>query len=328
MGTVSMLVPIPKVTKLELIFKDIIYMAGDTVNGRVILELNDPLYLYSVKLKISGKGFVEWIGESDASLEYNRKIHCSNKEDYIHHTVTLWGADYDAEGLEQVLREGTHDFQFSYKLDNSLPSTFTGKHGKIRYYVRALCTATIGTIAQVEKDLKVQEAYNLNIDPSNKLPMLFSVEKVISYWCWKSPGININVSVGKRGFVPGDDIIITTEISNQTGRHLRLITYAIAAEIKYKAFVQEAFCDHYRELIEKSDLRKMEAVIEAPPKQNTKIIGSLQLPKPMFISDMSKCKIISVSYQLVVAIPIPTHRITVSTTAPIKIGTTRVNFTL
>lgn len=67
-------------------------MAGDTVNGRVILELNDPLYLYSVKLKISGKGFVEWIGESDASLEYNRKIHCSNKEDYIHHTVTLWGA--------------------------------------------------------------------------------------------------------------------------------------------------------------------------------------------------------------------------------------------
>ncbi|XP_078280002.1 arrestin domain-containing protein 5-like [Rhinoraja longicauda] len=328
MGTVSMLVPIPKVTKLELIFQDLIYMAGDTVNGRVILELNDPLSLYSVKLKISGKGFVEWIGESDEALEYNRKIHCSNKEDYIHHTVTLWGADYNGNGLEQVLEAGTHDFEFSYKLDNSLPSSFTGRHGKIHYYVRALCTATVGTIAQVEKDLTVQESYNLNIDPTSKLPLLFSVERDISYWCWKSPGITMNVSVHKRGFIPGDDIIITSEISNQTGRYLRLITYALAAEIKYKAFVQEAFCDHYRELIEKSDLRRMEAVIEAPPKQTTKIIGSLQLPKPMFVSDMSKCKMISVSYQLEVAIPIPKHRIMVSTRAPIKIGTCPVHFSL
>ncbi|XP_051894228.1 arrestin domain-containing protein 5-like [Pristis pectinata] len=328
MGTVSVFVPIPKVTKLELIFKDVVYMAGETVNGKVILELNDPLFLYSVKLKISGKGFVEWIGESNESLDYNRKIYCSNKEDYIHHTVTLWGADYDAEGLEQVLEAGTHDFQFSYKLNDSLPSSFRGKHGKIRYYVRALCTATGGTIAQVEKDLKVQETFNLNIDPANKLPLMFAAEKDISYWCWKFPGIAMTVTVDKRGFVPGDDIIITSEISNQTPKYLRLISYTIAAEIKYKAFVQEAFCDHYRELIEKSNLKTMQAAIEAPPRQVTKILGSLQLPKPMFVTDMSRCKIISVSYQLEVAIPIPTHRIMVTARAPIKIGTIPVHFTL
>ncbi|XP_069784916.1 arrestin domain-containing protein 5-like [Narcine bancroftii] len=328
MGTVSVFIPIPKVTKLELIFKDLVYIAGETIEGQVILELNDPLSLYSVKLKISGKGFVEWIGESNESLEYNRKIHCSNKEDYVRHSVTLWGADYDAEGLEQVLEAGTHEFQFSYTLDESLPSSFKGKHGKIHYFVRALCTTTGGTIAQVEKDLKVQEIFNLNIDPVNKIPLILSAERDISYWCWKFPRISMNVRVDRRGFVPGDDIIIISEISNQTARYLRLISYAITAEIKYKAFAQEAYCDHYRELIEKSNLKKMESEIEAPPRQTTKILGSLQLPKPMFITNMSRCKIITVSYQLEVAIPIPSHRIMVATQAPIKIGTIPVHFSL
>ncbi|XP_059848395.1 arrestin domain-containing protein 5-like [Hypanus sabinus] len=328
MGTASVFVPIPKVTKLELVFNDLVYMAGETVEGRVILELNDPLFLYSVKLKISGKGFVEWIGESNECLDYSRKIHCSNKEDYIQHMVTLWGADHDAEGLEQVLEAGTHDFQFSYKLNDSLPSSFNGKHGKIHYHVRALCTATSGTIALVEKDLKIQETFNLNMDPANKLPLVFAAERDISYWCWKFPGVAMNVTVDKSGFVPGDDIIITCEISNQTPKYLRLISYTIAAEIKYKAFIQEAFCDHYRELIEKTNLKTMQARIEAPPRQVTKILGSLQLPKPMFVTDMSRCKIISVSYQLVVAIPIPAHRIMVTTTAPIKIGTVPVRLTL
>eukprot|EP00061_Rhincodon_typus_P010449 g34754.t1 len=98
----------------------------------------------------------------------------------------------------------------------------------------------------------------------------------------------MNVTVDKSGFVPGEDIIITSEIDNRTMRFLRIICYSIGAEIKYKAFVQEALCDHYREFIEKSELKKMEAVIEAPPRRVTKILGSLQLPKPMFISDMSR----------------------------------------
>ncbi|XP_067824427.1 arrestin domain-containing protein 5-like [Heptranchias perlo] len=378
------------VTKLELIFKDQVYLAGETIDGKVILELSEPLFFYSVKLKVAGKGFVEWIGESNENLDYNRKIHCSNKEDYFHHIFTLWGADHDAEGLEQILPTGSHDFQFSYKLSDALPSSFSGSHGKIRYYVRAYCTAALGTIAQVEKDLKVQEIFNLNLDPSNKprnaeangnapcrltdhkprvkpapswslclnattgirsshlsfaflfyngvndavctfylqLPLVFTAEKDISYWCWKFPGIAMNVTVDKSGFVPGEDIIIASEITNRTGRTLRLISYSIGTEIKYKAFVQEAFCDHYREFIEKSQLKRMQAAIEAPPRQITKIIGSLQLPKPMFISDMSTCKIISIAYQLQVAISIPGHRVTVTATAPIKIGTTPVHFSL
>ncbi|XP_078412376.1 arrestin domain-containing protein 5-like [Cetorhinus maximus] len=328
MGTVSVFVPIPKVTKLELIFKDQVYLAGETIDGKVVLELNEPLFLYSVKLKISGKGFVEWIGESEENFDYTRKIHCSNREDYFHHIFTLWGADYDAEGLEQALDAGPHVFQFSHKLDDALPSSFSGSHGKIRYYVRAFCTATGGTLAQVEKILNVQETFNLNLDPSNKLPLLFTAEKEISYWCWKVPGISMNITVDKSGFVPGEDIIITSEIDNRTVRFLRLISYSIGTEIKYKAFVQEALCDHYREFIEKSELKKMEAMIEAPPRQVTKILGSLQLPKPMFISDMSRCKIISIAYQLQVTIPIPAHHISVTASAPIKIGTTPVHISL
>ncbi|XP_041061435.1 arrestin domain-containing protein 5-like [Carcharodon carcharias] len=361
MGTVSIFVPIPKVTKLELIFKDQVYLAGETIDGKVVLELNEPLFLYSVKLKISGKGFVEWIGESEENLDYTRKIHCSNREDYFHHIFTLWGADHDAEGLEQALDAGSHVFQFSHKLDNALPSSFSGSHGKIHYYVRAFCTATGGTLAQVEKTLNVQETFNLNLDPSNKmltvpptfsisifetlpfyfprdsdticslylqLPLLLTAEKEISYWCWKVPGISMNVTVDKSGFVPGEDIIITSEIDNRTVRFLRLISYSIGTEIKYKAFVQEALCDHYREFIEKSELKKMEAMIEAPPRQVTKILGSLQLPKPMFISDMSRCKIISITYQLQVTIPIPAHHISVTASAPIKIGTTPVHISL
>ncbi|XP_048469851.1 arrestin domain-containing protein 5-like [Rhincodon typus] len=328
MGTVSVFVPIPKVTKLELVFKDQVYLAGETIDGKVVLELNEPLFLYSVKLKIAGKGFVEWIGEADENLDYTRKIHCSNREDYFHHIFTLWGADHDAEGLEQTLEAGPHVFQFSYKLEDTLPSSFSGSHGKIRYYVRAFCTAIGGTLAQVEKILKIQETFNLNLDPSNKLPLKLTAEKEISYWCWKMPGISMNVTVDKSGFVPGEDIIITSEIDNRTMRFLRIICYSIGAEIKYKAFVQEALCDHYREFIEKSELKKMEAVIEAPPRRVTKILGSLQLPKPMFISDMSRCKIISISYQLQVTIPIPAYHVSVSASAPIKIGTIPVHISL
>uniref|UniRef100_UPI00398EBBD3 arrestin domain-containing protein 5-like n=1 Tax=Pristiophorus japonicus TaxID=55135 RepID=UPI00398EBBD3 len=415
METVSVFVPIPKVTKLELAFDDEVYLAGESINGKVILELNESLFLYSVKLKVAGKGFVEWIGESDENLDYSRKIHCSNKEDYFHHIFTLWGAvlktcapevatplaklfqytcntdidrtkckiaqechvhkkqnksnpakyrsislliiisklleDHDAEGLEQVLHAGPHIFHFSYKLDDALPSSFKGSHGRIRYYVRAFCTATEGTLAQVEKDVNVQETFNLNLDPSNKVstscegfwdcsvsdaictlclqfPLILAAEKDISYWCWNFPGIAVSVTVDKSGFVPGEDIIITSEINNRTSRNLRLISYSVGTEIKYKAFVQEAFCDHYREFIEKLELKKVQAVIEAPPRQVTKILGSLQLPKPMFISDMSRCKIISMSYELQVTIPIPGHRVMVTASAPIKIGTTPIHFPL
>ncbi|GCC40186.1 hypothetical protein chiPu_0024169 [Chiloscyllium punctatum] len=161
-----------------------------------------------------------------------------------------------------------------------------------------------------------------------QLPLKLTAEKEISYWCWKMPGISMNVTVDKSGFVPGEDIIITSEIDNRTMRVLRIICYSIAAEIKYKAFVQEALCDHYREFIENSEVKKMEAVIEAPPREVTKILGSLQLPKPMFISDMSRCKIISISYQLHVTIPIPAYHVTVSASAPIKIGTIPVHISL
>eukprot|EP00062_Callorhinchus_milii_P015714 gi/632966231/ref/XP_007899302.1/ PREDICTED: arrestin domain-containing protein 5 [Callorhinchus milii] len=275
-------------------------------------------------LKFAGKGFVEWIEETDQSLDYTRAVHCSNKEDYFHHILTLWGADHDAEGLEQVLVAGPHSFQFNYKLSSDIPSSFTSKHGKIRYYLRAFCTAVSGTLAQVEKELRVQETYNLNLDPQTKLPVMVEAEKGVSYLCWTFPGISLRVSIDKGGFVPGEEVIITSHINNRTPKNVKSISYSLYSEIKYKAFIQEAFCDHFREFVEKMTMIKTNPTVDIPPRNDTKIVGLLQLPSPLIVSDMSRCRIISVQYWLVVAISIPGTRTSVSVSAPIKIGTTPV----
>ncbi|XP_006904181.2 arrestin domain-containing protein 5 [Pteropus alecto] len=296
--------------------KDAIYLAGSCVKGQVVLTLHSTLVDPIVKVELVGRGYVEWNEEVGAYRDYSRDVICNNKADYVHKTKTFPVAD-------NWLSAGSHTFDFHFNLPPRLPSTFASKIGHVFYYVQASCVGREHILAKKRMYLLVQGTSDFHRENPLQNPLFVEAKKKVSYNCCSQGTICLQIQMQKNSFTPGERVIFTTEVSNQTGKCIKTVVFALYAHVQYRGFTPKA---EQRSRMDSSTLLRQEANTQIAPFNTAKIVSTLGLPPVLSVSsDVADSEIMSTQYELVGTVHLPWSLTCVKAKVPIVITRTALD---
>ncbi|CAL8234058.1 unnamed protein product [Boreogadus saida] len=181
---------------------------GDTITGRIILQVSKKTRIQSLIFRAKGKANVCW------HEHYGQNIHVvitSNEKYYdIERPI------FTEAGRDEVLGQGRHSFPFSFKLpDRDMPSTFKATEGKVVYQLRAQLSQSMSL------SKKTRAKFTFVSKPDMTIPMLTEPQygcKDQSVTFFASGNISLNISIQKMGYRQGEGLKVVAEISNCSTR--------------------------------------------------------------------------------------------------------------
>lgn len=110
-----------------------VYYAGQTVNGRILITLNEEMKIRGIRANFSGKAYTRWkiSGHHTHGARINDYI--DESESYFNSEAVLWGNGPGSKADNSIMKPGSYKFPFSFLLPPSCPSSYEGDYGYIRY---------------------------------------------------------------------------------------------------------------------------------------------------------------------------------------------------
>ncbi|UOX38843.1 putative thioredoxin binding protein [Finch poxvirus] len=277
------------------------YFVGDTVSGRLILEVCGDVRIKFIQIIVKGYAKVYWsekkkIGPiTTTTHDYYKKI------EYINRKYILV-----KDTNTRIIHSGRHEYAFSFELPQSLPaSSFESKYGNIRYWLKAELHRNWSLPMKLKKELTVLEHIDVNT-PLLTAYQSGSKEKTLLF-C-KSGVISLLAKIEKKGYVPGEYVKIVAEIENNSSRAVmpNVCIYQI------QTFYADRNIKKVRNLITTSRGKQL-------PPGNIGIWNNKQLKVPQVSHSILNCNIIRLEYLLTIYVSIPDTK-NVSLEFPIVIG--------
>ncbi|MED6233268.1 hypothetical protein ATANTOWER_009294 [Ataeniobius toweri] len=196
----------------QLLFSDptrTFYSSGDKLSGWVELEAGSPCRLTGLRVTAAGCARVE-------SRSRRQEVEYLKYEEEVR--------------LEEVLSTGpdgcfllpagkSFSFQFGFELPPSgrLVSSFKGKFGSVRYYVRAELQRPYQHALQCEREFEVEEPLDVN-QPDLLAPAAASKQKKVTCMFIPDGQVSITAQIDRKGFCEGEDININAKFENTCSR--------------------------------------------------------------------------------------------------------------
>ncbi|XP_063701127.1 arrestin domain-containing protein 17 [Culicoides brevitarsis] len=291
------------------------YYAGQTVNGHVEFTFDKPKKVRGIIVKFTGEAHTEW-SEEETKKDQEGKEHTettalSGHEEYFTIQYYLLGSK---NAKETEIEAGTHTYPFTCALPPTLPSSFEGKWGHVRYTIKV----TLDRPWKFDQDTKmaftVITPVDLNKTPKCQEPAKLDLEKTFCCFCCKSGPLNVIVHLPVTGFVSGQVMPITAEVDNASNVTVDALKLCLRKNINF--MVQQPRSARKREVekideltmgpIEKGGSRTWEQKIEVPA-----------LPP----SNLVNCGIIDLDYELFVEAQVSGLHKNLSGVIPITLGT-------
>ncbi|WAR09057.1 ARRD2-like protein, partial [Mya arenaria] len=205
-----------RLEKFQIIFNNptATYHVSDTVYGYGWVILKEPIFVQSYNvsavlalfsgLKIPTGVCLEAIGEAKVEWMTSSDIQASDEEVFNYTTVLPIKGDKDCS--DDLLHAGSHYFPFEFTLPAKLPSSFKGKHGRLRYYVRMTITTPGGP--HHERTSKFA------------LPVENDTFEAIGSWCCVAGTVTATLRLDKKGFAIKEAIPVWAEIKNLSTRRI------------------------------------------------------------------------------------------------------------
>lgn len=159
--------------------------------------------------------------------------------------------------------------------------------------------------------------------PPFQNPLFVEAEKKVSYNCCSQGTIGLQIRMEKNSFTPGERVVFTTEVSNQTGKCIKAVVFALYAHVQYRGFTPKA---EQRARVDSSTLLRQEANTHIAPFNTAKIVSTFGLPPVLSVSStMADSEIMSTQYELVGTVHLPWSLTCVKARVPIIITRTALD---
>ncbi|GLG93122.1 Arrestin domain-containing protein 2 [Gryllus bimaculatus] len=209
---------------------DATYYGGQTVSGRLFLHLDATKRIRGIEVRVRGEGEVRWTetrqiredGKMRPSHEYFR-----GHEQYFDNKYYVLGGT----GSDIMLQPGDHCYPFSIVLPDTLPCSYEGRFGHIRYIVKAILERPWKHHHDAKAAFTVINHFDLNIDPKLKDPFVLSREKWLGWWCCRSGPLGLSLRGSTTGVVPGQNLPVTVEMENSTRQMARAELYSARRDV-------------------------------------------------------------------------------------------------
>ncbi|KAJ0067782.1 hypothetical protein NL108_010450 [Boleophthalmus pectinirostris] len=253
-----------------------IFSEGDTVTGKVTLELEKQTKIESLSVKLKGDVKVHWTeqhGEDSHTYSANRRLF---KEK--HFLITQ-------ETKDTRLPAGVHIFKFSIGIPlGNMPSSFRGGSGKVVYKLEARLCRSWRFDRTDEKEICFRTKAFPNINRMN-FQQVGSTNKEVGIF--NKGTVQMDVTVDRRGYVPGDSVLINAKINNSSSKDatpkfsfIQDVEYRVKGNTKHDKLV---ICREYRECVKPQTLKEHTFSLTIPP------------DTPLSIQN---CDILSVEYRI------------------------------
>ena len=290
--------------------------SGSTLTGRLLVHVNEPQNCKKITILFFGKADVLWVRKND-------NANFRNSETYGLHELTIWSSEQSANGQ---LSPGEHSFPFQFTIPQSVPSSFEGPLGHIRYSVLAqIWTDTLAfglTMAfpthKVEVRVRVQQLVSITnpclLEPHNQV-----VQKRVGY---NLALVAMTISLPQPVFYIGEALPLKVSIQNNSKRQITLRA-SLSQEVTYTG--KHEFFNH---LLDRTDFTAIQYNKNTllsldggrvAPSTTYEWTPTIQLPEPILMNERS-CPFIHAKYTLKVKAGIPWSLSNLKVTVPVTLG--------
>ncbi|XP_049831376.1 arrestin domain-containing protein 1-like isoform X2 [Schistocerca gregaria] len=206
-----------------------IYFPGQVVRGEVELYLNEPLSFSVIITSISGIATIKTHG-TEGSPQRNKRVRV-----YFEKVFQFCSLSDGVNNKNPLWNEGSHKYNFTYKLPKGIPSSFESPDGHVRYKICAFVDAA-ETQNQNLTDMRffcVNSVLNLNGINKISSPKTVFKHDELSCLCIRFRTVSVVLSLMKRGFVPGENIVINAVVYNGTSSVIPRVEAKLVQRVKY-----------------------------------------------------------------------------------------------
>ncbi|XP_056150073.1 arrestin domain-containing protein 3-like [Lampris incognitus] len=260
-----------------------IFTNGDTITGRIIVELSKETHIQSLVFIAKGNAKVCW------SEHYGQNMH-----------VVLWSNEKYYEVKHHILREarrdgtevigrGRHVFPFSFKIpDRKIPSSFKGWEGKIKHQLRAELKQSMRLTKKTKTCFTFVSKADMDT-PGLMEPQYGCKDKPVTFFA--SGNISMDVHTERMGYQQGEGLKVIAEISNCSTRSVKP---------KFVLYEKKSFFAQGRRRVHTNDILK-EKGEPVPPSNRQTVTKVLTIPAELPPSILN-CSIIKFEYRLKVVL--------------------------
>ncbi|KAK6186164.1 hypothetical protein SNE40_008257 [Patella caerulea] len=265
-----------------------VYDAGEKLTGQVIFKLNKPLDVKRIYLHCEGKAKSHWdVNKDDSNKHYKAT------ENYINEIKIL----YDNGSGVAEFPAGSYVYPFMINLPKSIPSSFEGRKGYIRY----LCKAYIDRnwkSEEAEHVFTVIHHLDLNNIPTAREPSIIQKEESVESCCCEEGTVFLQLKIEKSGFVPGETINFTIDCHNNSTVDIGRVSLDLLQNVTYQGYSDSLFSSGSPKYHTKTTpLGLFESGEGIESHKYTSLKRSVGLPA-MPPSKLEGCSIITTEYEL------------------------------
>ncbi|XP_029562477.1 arrestin domain-containing protein 2 isoform X2 [Salmo trutta] len=268
---------------------DAVYASGEIVSGQVVLELNRETKVYSMKVIGRGVATAHWLEDHSGGMnavynDYTSKITYFRKRQHL----------IRDNGELILLPAGRHEFPFSFQLpEETLVTSFEGKHGSVRYWVKVKLHRPWATVRKIKKEFTVIEPIDINT-PALLAPQAGSKDKMARVWYHNFGQVSITAKIDRKGYTPGEVIPVFAEFDNATSRSV----------------VPKAYITQTQTFLARGTMKQKRAVVatlsgDVVGAQRRETWHGRAIKIPPVGPSILQCRVIKVEYMLRVCVDVP-----------------------
>ncbi|XP_033828378.2 arrestin domain-containing protein 3-like [Periophthalmus magnuspinnatus] len=262
--------------------KDNVFSRGDSISGRVVLDVSKETKLERLTVKAKGKASVRW------TEHYGPRLHITYTAKEKYFSIEKHLLDDSTRG-SKVTGVGRHVFPFTFEIPYlELPSSFKGKHGKIVYSLEARASRSM------RLDRKAKEEFIILFNEDLSTPDLVKPQHICSDKKLLSSGnVTLNVHTKRMGYLQGDTIEVRAEIINNSNKTITP---------KYYLYEKQTFYTKLKRKVYTKGIIKEKGQPIGPRAQlnDTKVLHIPDLLPPTLLS----CTILKLEYTLKVVLDV------------------------
>ncbi|CAM4629284.1 arrestin domain-containing protein 2 isoform X2 [Lepidochelys kempii] len=265
-----------------------VYRGGELLSGQVVLELSKVLKVRALEVCARGLASAHWLESRSVGMNTVYSDYTAY-EPYLRARYQL----IRDNGEVTVLQAGKHEFPFTFQLPETLATSFEGRHGNVRYWVKARLHRPWSVVKKAKKEFTVIEPIDINT-PALLAPQAGVKEKLARAWYCNHGQVSVSAKIDRKGYTPGEVIPIFAEIDNCSTRTV----VPKAAIIQTQTFIARGAKKQ-----KKSVVASIAGDSIAAGKREVWHGRALKIP-PVGPSIL-QCRIIRVEYALKVCVDIP-----------------------
>jgi hypothetical protein len=210
------------------------YYPGGTVSGNLLLDVDEPKSYKQILVQFVGRSYVHWTeSHTEGSGDNRRTVTRSytSSEAYVDLTTIAWNNQQVPGGN---LPPGQYSWPFNFNIPPTVPSSFEGSVGNIRYSIVAtIVTGMLKFNHNVEVLIPVLQLVQIT-DPRLLQPVRQEVQKTVCCLCCASQPIVLSVATPKTGFCLGESFQLHVSVENGSNRQVS-ISAVLKQSITYYA---------------------------------------------------------------------------------------------